>query len=209
MGQKHLTPKDLHDTFDRYYATALHLREKYAPQIRLLIGFETEYIRPACIQATQQLLQKYKFDFVVGSIHHVRGIPIDYSADLWEKARDVCGGTDEALFAEYFDEQFALLRGIKPPIVGHFDVIRLWAPDKLVRLQQWPAVWEKVVRNIDEVNSYGGAFELNSAAFRKGFPEAYPTSEISSVRTLHPRNWQHEVDGEGNPSSGWEVCPFG
>lgn len=112
------------------------------------------------------------------------GIPIDYNFELWETARQACGGTDELLFGKYFDEQFELLTQIKPLVIGHFDVIRLWAPDKMLKLQQWPSVWAKVIRNIDTVNGYGGLFELNSAAYRKGFEEAYPTSEIASVRSI-------------------------
>ena len=112
------------------------------------------------------------------------GIPIDYNSELWEKARDACGGTDELLFAKYFEEQYNLLTRIKPLVVGHFDVIRLWAPDKMVKLSQWPSVWKKILQNIDTVNQYGGLFEFNSAAFRKGFDEAYPTSEIANVDLL-------------------------
>ena len=171
----------MHATFDRYYHKAVSLREKYASQIRILIGFETEYIRPRSILNVQHLLNKHKFDFCVGSIHHVLGIPIDFNTELWNKARDACGGTDELLFARYFDEQYELLTHIKPMVIGHFDVVRLWAPDKMVKLKQWPSVWDKVVRNIDVVVGYGGLFEFNSAAFRKGFSEAYPTSEIALV----------------------------
>ena len=160
------------------------LRSKYSSHIRILIGFETEYIRPESIQNVQSLLEKYEFDFCVGSIHHVRGIPIDYNYELWQKARDACGGTDELLFSQYFDEQFDLLSQIKPLVIGHFDVIRLWAPDKMVRLGQWPSVWTRVIRNIDTVIRYGGLFEFNSSALRKGFEEAYPTSEIATVTTL-------------------------
>jgi len=179
--QKHLTPRDLRQTFDKYYHKAVALRQKYSAQIRLLIGFETEYIRPESIDSVLSLEQTYEFDYCVGSIHHVRGIPIDYNFELWDKARQACGGSDEMLFATYFEEQYELLRHIKPLIIGHFDVIRLWAPDKMVVLRQWPSVWQKILRNIDEVIKYGGLFELNSAAFRKGFLEAYPTSEIATV----------------------------
>jgi histidinol-phosphatase (PHP family) len=159
----------------------VELRSKYESRIKILIGFETEYIRPESISNIQSLLQKYSFDFCIGSIHHVLGIPIDFNAQLWEDARQACGGTDESLFAKYFDEQYDLLDRVKPLIVGHLDVIRLWAPDKMVSLQQWPFVWSKVNRNIDTVIQYGGLFELNSAAFRKGFEDAYPTSEIAKV----------------------------
>lgn len=157
------------------------LRTKYKSQIRILVGFETEYIRPESISSVKALLQQYSFDYCVGSIHHVLGIPIDYDYQLWEKARQECGGTDESLFAKYFDEQYDLLVQVKPLVIGHFDVIRLWSPDKMIKLSQWPSVWSKVGRNIETVIQYGGVFELNSAAFRKGFEEAYPTSEIAKV----------------------------
>ena len=184
LYKKHLTPEDLHTTFEKYYHKAVALRAKYESQIRILIGFETEYIRPESVQSVQALLQKFPFDYCVGSIHHVLGISIDYSPELWRKARQECGGTDELLYGQYFDEQYDLLVQVRPLVIGHFDVIRLWAPDKMVRLRQWPSVWAKVTRNIDTVIQYGGLFELNSAAFRKGFEEAYPTSEIAKVITL-------------------------
>jgi len=179
-----LTPEDLRATFDKYYHKAISLREKYRSKIHILIGFETEYIRQDSINGVLSLLQKYKFDYCVGSIHHVCGIPIDYNYELWKEARMACGGTDELLFGTYFDEQYELLSQVKPLVIGHFDVIRLWAPDKMVRLSQWPSVWAKIIRNIDLVVEYGGFFEFNSAAFRKGFPEAYPTSEIATVRKI-------------------------
>ena len=171
----------MHQTFDKYYHKAVELREKYASQIHLLIGFETEYVRPDSVRLVKTLQEEYEFDYCVGSIHHVLGIPIDYNFELWAKARDACGSSDESLFAQYFEEQYELFSHIKPLVIGHFDVIRLWAPDKMVQLRQWPSVWEKVLRNIDLVINYGGLFEVNSAAFRKGFDEAYPTSEILQV----------------------------
>jgi len=179
--EKHLTPEQLHATFHDYYEKALSLRTKYADRIRILIGFETEYICSDSIRSIQSLQRKYTFDYCVGSIHHVLAIPIDYNVELWEKARDACGGTDELLFGKYFDEQYELLSHIQPLVVGHFDVIRLWAPDKMVQLGQWTSVWSKVLRNIDSVVQYGGLFEFNSAAFRKGFTEAYPTTEIAKA----------------------------
>ena len=161
------------------------------------------------MDAIRTLAKRYKFDFCVGSIHHVHGIPIDYNVELWKAARTSCGGTDDALFAAYFDEQFELIREIKPLVVGHFDVIRLWAPDKMIRLSQWGGtVWSKVVRNIEQVISYGGAFELNSAAFRKGFAEPYPTSEIAAV-LLPILSLASQLMGKGNFAPGREVCAFG
>jgi histidinol-phosphatase (PHP family) len=187
----------LYSTFEKYYTKAVALRTKYESSIRILIGFETEYIRPDSVKSIQTLLKRYSFDYCIGSIHHVLGIPIDYNPELWEKAREACGGTDELLFAKYFDEQHALLAQVKPLVIGHFDVIRLWAPNKMVKLSQWPSVWERVLRNIDIVVEYGGVFELNSAAFRKGFNEAYPTSEIAKVSGFFRCRLTLDYNGEG------------
>src|SRR5579862_1449230 len=63
--KKHLTPEDLHRTFDKYYHKAVQLREKYAPEIHILIGFETEYIRPESIQLVKSLLLRHRFDYCV------------------------------------------------------------------------------------------------------------------------------------------------
>jgi len=146
--------------------------------------------------------------FGISYIHYPQAYQGQYQDYLirhsaWEKAKDACGGTEEALFATYFDEQYELLSQIKPLVVGHFDVIRLWAPDKMVKLSQWPSVWSKVVRNIEFVTQYGGLFEFNSAAFRKGFEEAYPTSEIAEVCTQ--RRW---LTGDDH-LKGRQVCSVG
>lgn len=157
------------------------MKEKYRDtELDLLVGFETEYIAPHTIENINSLVLKYDFDFIVGSIHHVKGIPIDYNRQKWNEAADACGSL-EKLFETYFDEQLILIDAIRPAVIGHFDVIRLWAPDPLVQLQKWPKVWEKIKRNIKLVVSYGGIFELNSAALRKGFNEPYPTEEIAKV----------------------------
>jgi len=79
----------------------------------------------------------------------------------------------------------------------------------MIRLSQWKAiVWTKVMRNIKQVISYGGTFELNSAAFRKGFIEPYPTSEIAAV-LLSISSLSQRLIGKLNFTPGPEVCAFG
>jgi histidinol-phosphatase (PHP family) len=77
-------------------------------------------------------LQKiYKFDFFVGSVHHVNTIPIDFDRALYLKALYSVSteGDETALFVEYFDTQYEMLTQLKPAVVGHFDLIRLMAND--------------------------------------------------------------------------------
>lgn len=111
-------------------------------------------------------------------------VPIDYDHEMYARARDIAGGSDERLFEDYFDAQLDMLRALKPPVVGHFDLIRLKSEDPERSLKSWPGVWRRVVRNLEFVVGYGGLVEVNGAALRKGMREPYPKGEICKVCSL-------------------------
>ncbi|KAI9933463.1 histidinolphosphatase [Aspergillus wentii] len=161
-----------------YFQEALRMRAKYADQIKILIGFEIDWIRPISRTLIEDSLSRHPFEFFVGSVHHMHTVPIDYDREMYEKARELAGGTDERLFEDYFDAQLDMLRQLKPLVVGHFDLIRLKSDDPERSFQQWPGVWDRIVRNLEYVAGYGGMLELNSAALRKGMSEPYPNGEI-------------------------------
>jgi len=88
-------------------------------------------------------------------------------------------------FFAYFDAQFELLRRFKPEVVGHFDLCRLYTPS--IRFNDDPSyagVWEKVRRNVEYAIGYGACFELNAAAFRKGWKTAYPGEDVLKLIVL-------------------------
>jgi histidinol-phosphatase (PHP family) len=103
---------------------------------------------------------------------------------MYEKARELAGGTDERLFERYFDEQLDMLTQLRPLVVGHFDLIKLKSDDPERSFKQWPGIWERILRNLDFIAGYGGMLELNSAALRKGMSEPYPKEEICRVSSL-------------------------
>ena len=143
---------------------------------------ETDWIRPASEQVIGSLLKEYGFDTVVGSVHHVHGIPTDFDRTTYKMARDVSGGTDEKLYADYYDAQLKMLEAVRPPIVGHFDVIRLLSDYPNASMKKHEAVWSRILRNLSFISNYGGMLEINSAALRKGMSEPYPQGEICQVR---------------------------
>lgn len=118
----------------------------------------------------------------MGSIHHAHTIPIDFDRATYEKARTAAGGTDERLFEDYFDEQYDMLQKLKPPVVGHFDLIRLLSDHRDADFEGMGGVWERMRRNLQYIASYGGVLELNSAGLRKGLAEPYPCSPVCLVR---------------------------
>lgn len=164
-----------------YFKEAKRLREKYRSQISLPIGFEIDYCRPEAGELIRRLLSEHPFDFFMGSIHHVKATPIDWDHDMYVKVRKTCGGTDEDIFVQYYEEMYVMLQDLKPPIVGHFDLIRLKSDDFNVSAKSLPRVWPLVQRNLDFIASYGGLLEINSAALRKGMDEPYPKLEVCEV----------------------------
>ncbi|KAL6717079.1 FK506 binding protein proline rotamase rapamycin-binding protein [Lecanora helva] len=172
------TALTLSKLFDDYYYEAVRLRQAFSPRIKLLVGVEVDWIRPSSKEFINALLNKYQFDLFIGSVHHVHTIPIDYDRKRYEDARERCGGTDERLFEDYFDHQFDMLKALKPPIVAHFDLIRLLSDKQNASMKRWNGVWKKVLRNLDFITDYGGIIELNSAALRKGMHEPYPQADI-------------------------------
>ncbi|KAF2235643.1 histidinol-phosphatase [Viridothelium virens] len=173
------TLESLTELHDRFVGEAERLREKYHGQIEILVGFEGEWIRNESFQLMQDRLKKHRMDMFVGSVHHVHTIPIDYDKATYVEARNKSGGADEGVFRDYFDAQLDMLKAMKPPIVGHFDLIRLFSDDAN---RHWKdsggAIWEKIIRNLRYIAEYGGLLELNSSALRKGMTEPYPKVEI-------------------------------
>lgn len=175
------TEEDLIKLVDDFYPEAVRLREAFASQIKILIGFETEWIRPSTPTLIQTLLSKHSFDFFVGSIHHVHTIPIDFDTAMYKDARLKAGGTDERLFQDYFDSQYEMLQAIQPLVVGHFDLIRLLSDEPDLGFKRYEGVWKKIERNLEFIASYGGVLELNSSGLRKGMKEPYPCYYSSGI----------------------------
>lgn len=167
--------------FDDYYTEAVRLRDVYSHQIQIPIAFESEWIRPSSLDIINRLLDKYTFDFFIGSIHHTHTIPIDYDRALYEQAREKAGGTDEKLFEDYFDEQYDMLQALKPPMIGHFDLIRLLSDHRDTAFEGMDNVWRKMQRNLEFIASYGGLLEFNSAGLRKGLAEPYPCLPVTKM----------------------------
>ena len=184
-----MTTQDLSNTFSKFVEEARRLQAKYHDQISLLVGIEIDWIRPESKAWIESLLSHYQLDTMIGSVHHVHGIPIDLSPSAYgaalsrsaERAQELNAAGVEMLFADYFDTQLEMLQALKPPIVGHFDLIRLMNPLPNASLKTFSRVWRKVLRNLLFVSEYGGVLEINASGLRKGLVEPYPNSEICSV----------------------------
>lgn len=172
--EEKLTPADLQNIFEDFVKEARRLQAKYKDKIHLIIGFETEVIREESFDQIRTLKKQHELDYIVGSVHHVDGIPIDFSDELFDKAEKLAGGTEEVML-KYFDHQYQLIKKLKPEVIGHFDVIRKYRPE----VEFTDILWEKIVRNVQLGISYGALFEINCSG-------ASPTKNLKCPYP-HPR----------------------
>lgn len=134
----------------------------------------------------QTLLARHQehISYIVGSVHHVNGIPIDFDKETFDKAvqsqkqgQDGLSELDQ-LFCSYFDAQHDMILSCTPEVIGHFDLCRLYLPEASFGN---PRVWSRVQRNVDTAIRIGALFEINAAAFRKGWKSAYPGPDVVKV----------------------------
>ncbi|KAG7090038.1 hypothetical protein E1B28_011658 [Marasmius oreades] len=185
--EQDMSPEALLSQFDEFVQEAHRLKSLYASKITLLVGLETEFITSLDLDRLDDLLSRYSglIEYLVGSIHHVDGVPIDFDIPTYEKALRLHGGSNsehqtmENFLCSYFEAQYKLLERFEPEIIGHVDLCRLYTPS--LQLSDFTQAWDLLRRNIKYVVGYGGLFELNAAAFRKGWSTAYPGEDVLRV----------------------------
>jgi histidinol-phosphatase (PHP family) len=191
FNKEGLTLDALADQFSLFLDEAHRLKAKYTGKINLLVGLETEYISPIDLDQLENILARHsgKIEYMVGSVHHVNEIPIDFDRPTYQRALAsfATHETDEnaqrkqmtAFLSSYFDAQYELMVRFKPEVIGHVDLCRLYEPS--LRFVDYPEAYTKLQRNVLFATEYGAAFELNAAAFRKGWQDAYPAEDVVAV----------------------------
>lgn len=165
----------LRDRFAGYMAACRHLQAKYAGDIRIFVGFETETYSGS-LDYVKALIDTYAPDYIVGSVHHVDDIPFDCGQREYGRAADRCGGLED-LYRRYFDQQYEMIRSLKPRVVGHLDVVRIFDPGYRDRLAG-PAIWKKILRNLSLIKQLGLILDYNLRPLSRGEDEAYPAAPI-------------------------------
>lgn len=182
-----MKPEDTSNVFGEYVTEAHRLKEVHKSQIQLLIGMETDYVTSIDLDNTQSLLDRYAetptpIEYIVGSVHHVLEIPIDFDEETYRKALEKAGSRDK-LYTEYYTNLLHLIKTLQPEVVGHIDLIRLYEPE--TKLQDYPEAWKLLDEIIAYIVSYGGLIEVNTAAVRKGWGTPYPAADIIGLVQKH------------------------
>lgn len=170
-----LDAQKIYRQFVRYFAKCRELQQKYRSQIEIYVGFETETYSGSTA-FIRKLIQRFHPDYIVGSVHHVNDCGFDHAQEQYQALAHTLGGMD-ALYCRYFDLQYEMLTALKPAVIGHFDLIRIFDPAYRTRLQK-PAIQERIYRNLKCIKTFDGILDFNTRALYKGADEPYVSRSI-------------------------------
>ncbi len=162
--------------FEAYAAASAVAVRDYADRLEVLRGFEAEVVpRATYVAEAQHLRQRFHFDYVVGSVHWVNDNPIDVSPELFRQAVDQAGGLT-ALLVRYYRTVIEMVETLRPEVVGHFDLPRLFSGHEPAHRE--PPVLVARDEALAAVAASGALLEVNTAAYRKGLGGPYPAPDV-------------------------------
>ncbi len=170
-----LTTADLYKRFEDYIKHINRLKKKYASKIKIFIGMETETYT-GYVDHIKKLTSIFQPDYIVGSVHHIDDNCFDYSKDEYEKIALDCGSY-ETMYEKYFDLQYEMIKELKPFVVGHFDLIRIYDESYEQRLLL-PQIVQKIKRNLMLIKALDLVMDFNLRALKTGAKEPYITTSI-------------------------------
>ncbi|MCF8069167.1 MAG: histidinol-phosphatase [Desulfobacterales bacterium] len=170
-----MNAKKVATRFSNYIKTCRALQKKYADDITIYVAFETEAYSGS-EEYIKKLIAEYQPDYFVGSVHHVEAICFDETPENYQRIVEITGSLDN-LYTLFFDIQYEMIKGLEPPVIGHFDNIRVYDPDYPERILK-PDIWSRINRNLELIKSTGSIMDMNLRSFLKGAKEPYISRPI-------------------------------
>ncbi len=170
-----LTASDINRKFEEYFKNIKNLKQKYASKIKIFAGMETETYS-GYVEHIKKLILKFNPDYIVGSVHHINDVCFDYSKKSYDKIV-LDYDSHDGMYEKYFDLQHEMIKELKPFIVAHFDLIRIYDKDYKNRLSM-PKIRQKIMRNLELIKSLDLVMDLNLRPLARGEEEPYITASI-------------------------------
>ena len=144
-----------------YSSDILTAREQYKDQIKILLGYEVDYL-PGYMD---ERVLNAEVDYLIGSVHFIDKWSFDNPEFIGEyKDRDI-----DEIWQAYFDAAEAMAKTGYFDIVGHFDLMKVfkYMPTKDMRLLAGEA--------LKAIKKHNMVLEINTAGLRKPVKEIYPS----------------------------------
>jgi histidinol-phosphatase (PHP family) len=157
---------------DFYIEDVERCRGRYASDITIRLATEADYI-PGYEQALENILRRYDWDYVIGSVHFLDGWGFDDSRYLAGYAEwDI-----DALYARYFSSVAASAETGLFDTIGHCDLVKKFGYRP--RADQTEA-YATLAARFARANV---CVEVNTSGLRKPAAEVYPHPDL--LRACH------------------------
>ena len=146
-----------------YVALIEHLQMKYRGNISIKLGIEADYF-PGLEEKTRELLAKYPFDYVLGSLHFLGDWHFSSKAGRHRYDSE----DPEEAFPRYFELLADMIRSGLFDVLAHADALRKET------FEPGPGSSDDYVRLAALLAKHGMAIEVNTAGLRRGAGSIYP-----------------------------------
>lgn len=158
--------------FEAYGKAIFALAEEYADRITILRGYEIEVVpHDRYAEIMLDYRKRFRFDYMVGSVHYMHDISIDSSVEEFEHVLKIAGGL-EALAIEYYEAVSKMIEALRPEVVGHLDLVR--KNGHLFGALDTPEIRKAADHTLDVARAHDCILDLNTAGWRKGLDSPYP-----------------------------------
>ena len=186
--------------FGSYVAEINRLKEKYAPKIKIMLGFEADYFKSETVGLalpSKEVYAEFKPDFLIGSVHFINKggafFTVDNSTESvkanLEKlyTNPKTGAIDgKALVCDYFQAERDMLSEGDFDILGHPDLVRI--RNVVLKFFDEGESWykEQLVETAKAAAKAGVIAEINTGAiFRKNMDDVYPSAAFLEILHEH------------------------
>ncbi len=163
------------DFFKELEATAYNYRN----HIKIKAGVEFG-LQPHVLKRYEEDIEKYPFDFIIGSIHSVKKTDV-FTGDYFDHRNQ------QEAYIDYFDDLIQAIHQDAPfSVVGHLDMIKRYGNyDKTLPIPQYQDVVESIFKELMQRNQ---GIEVNTSGFRYHLEDAHPSVDLLQL--------YHQMGGE-------------
>ena len=137
----------------------------------LKLGIEADFV-PGREDNMANLLDRYEWDYVIGSIHFIR----DQAVDLQGGQYDIWRSNDpDTVWKRYFETLGELARSGMYDILAHPDLVKVWGAEGPQPTGDLRRFYELAMDGIAESDI---AIEVSTAGLRKPIGEIYPSASF-------------------------------
>lgn len=155
---------------DKYYETLLRLKGKYAEKIDVCIGIELG-LQPHLKEFSEELVSRYAFDFVIGSVHTVNGKD-PYYPEFYKNR------SDEDAYREAFRATIDAIKSTDAfDVLGHMDYVIRYGKNREDEYR-YNLFADEIDEILKSLIQNGKGLEVNTGGWKYGLSFAHPHEEV-------------------------------